>query len=146
MNKPSLTAALSFFSALVFSASALSATVQLTDVKVRELLPGRMMTAGYLTLENTGKEAVVLTGVTSPAFAEIELHEHVHQDGMMKMQQLQQVEVAAGQRVTFQPGGLHLMMFDAKSALKAGDKVSLSFQFSDGSSAQQQADVVAVTQ
>ncbi|WP_337842246.1 copper chaperone PCu(A)C [Rheinheimera sp.] len=141
MNKLSLVALLSLFSAAAFSAS-----VQLSDVKVRELLPGRSMTAGYLTLENTGKEAVVLTGVTSPAFAEIELHEHVHQDGMMKMQQLQQVDVPAGGTVTFQPGGLHLMLFDAKTALKAGDKVPLTFSFSDGSTAQQQADVVAVAQ
>lgn len=141
MNKLSLMALLSLFSAAAFSAS-----VQLSEVKVRELLPGRSMTAGYLTLENTGKTAVVLTGVTSPAFAEIELHEHVHQDGMMKMQQLQQVEVPAGGTVTFQPGGLHLMLFDAKTALKAGDKVALSFQFSDGSSTEHQADVVALAQ
>lgn len=128
----------------LFSTSVLSASVQLSDVKVRELLPGRSMTAGYLTLENKGAEEVILTAVSSPAFADIELHEHVHQDGMMKMQQLQQVSVPAGQTVQFQPGGLHLMLFDAKTAVKAGDKVSLKLTFSDGSSLEQQADVVAV--
>jgi len=135
--------AFSLLMAAFFSSVAL-ADVTVSDLQVRELLPGRSMTAGYMSLMNNGSSAVDLVAVSSSAFADIELHEHVHSDGMMKMQQLDKVHLEPGQQVIFQPGGLHLMLFDAKAGLKVGQAVPMRLQFSDGAVVEQQATVVAI--
>jgi copper(I)-binding protein len=120
------------------------AEVVVTDATVREMLPGRSMTAGYFSISNQNNVAAELIGASSPQFGSIELHQHSHKDGMMKMEQVQSVVVAAGQQVHFQPGGLHLMMFDAKTSITTGQQIPLRLTFKDGQSIEVQASVSAI--
>lgn len=120
------------------------AEVLVTDVTVREMLPGRSMTAGYFSINNQNKVAAELIGASSPQFGSIELHQHSHKDGMMKMEQVQSVVVAAGEQVHFQPGGLHLMLFDAKTSITKGQQIPLRLTFKDGQSIEVQAMVSAI--
>ena len=99
---------------LSLSSSVTLAEVLVTDATVREMLPGRSMTAGYFSISNSCSVDAELISASSPQFGSIELHQHSHKDGMMKMRLVPSVLVAAGQKVDFQPGGLHLMLFDAK--------------------------------
>ena len=126
------------------SSSVTLAEVLVTDVTVREMLPGRSMTAGYFSINNQNKVATELTGASSPQFGSIELHQHSHKDGMMKMEQVQSVVVAAGEQVHFQPGGLHLMLFDAKTSITKGQQIPLRLIFKDGQSIEVQAMVSAI--
>lgn len=126
----------------IFSCVTTAASVQVSELKVRELLPGRDVTAGYLTLKNTSQEPVSLVSVTSPGFASVELHDHVQHDGLMKMQKQSAVELPVGKEVVFQPGSLHLMLFDAQQALRIGDSISLTLHFSDGSEQNERATIV----
>jgi copper(I)-binding protein len=120
------------------------AEVVVTDATIREILPGRTMTAGYFSISNSGTVDAELISASSPQFGSIELHQHSHKDGMMKMEQVQSVKVAAGEQVHFQPGGLHLMMFDAKTSISKGQQIPLRFTFKDGQSIEVQASVSAI--
>lgn len=120
------------------------AEVLVTEATVREILPGRSMTAGYFSISNTNTTDVELVGASSPQFGSIELHQHSHKDGMMKMEQVLSVVVTAGGQVQFQPGGLHLMLFDAKTSLTKGQQVPLRLEFKDGKSLEVQAMVSAI--
>lgn len=120
------------------------AEVLVTDVTVREMLPGRSMTAGYFSISNRTNVAAELISASSPQFGSIELHQHSHKDGMMKMEQVQSVVVAAGEQVHFQPGGLHLMLFDAKTSITKGQQIPLRLTFKDGQSIEVQAMVSAI--
>ena len=60
------------------------------------------------------------------------------------MEQVQSVKVAAGKEVFFQPGGLHLMMFDAKTSITKGQSIPLRLTFKDGQSIEVQASVSAI--
>lgn len=120
------------------------AEVLVTEASVREMLPGRSMTAGYFSITNNSTSDAELISATSPGFASIELHQHSHKDGMMKMEQVQSVVVAAGEQVHFQPGGLHLMMFDAKTSITQGQQIPLRLEFKDGQSVEVQATVSAI--
>ena len=51
---------------------------------------------------------------------------------MMKMVQIDSIEVPAEGSVSLKPGGLHIMLMDVKKPMKAGDKVNLTLKFSDG--------------
>lgn len=49
--------------------------------------------------------------------------------GAMSMQQVQQIEVPAGQIVQLKPGGFHIMLMDVKKELKAGDTIDVTLTF-----------------
>ncbi|MDP2714895.1 copper chaperone PCu(A)C [Rheinheimera sp.] len=108
------------------------AAVSVTNEQIRQPMPGRTVTAGYLTLHNQSAQAIILKGASSPAFARTELHQHSHKDGMMRMEQVEQITVDAGESVEFAPGGLHLMFFEPTAALELDQAVPLSLQFADG--------------
>lgn len=129
---------------LTLSCGGAQAGVLVTDATIREMLPGRSMTAGYFSIKNETQVAAELISASSPQFGSVELHQHSHKDGMMKMEQVQSVVVAAGEQVHFQPGGLHLMLFDAKTSVTKGQQIPLRLTFKDGQSIEVQASVSAI--
>ena len=122
------------FAVILLSASALSAQDRLTvtGAWVREPVPGRPATAAYAVVENPGATEVVLVSAACDAAAKVELHEMVRTGDMMKMQQVKGITVPAAGRVELKPGGLHVMLFDLKKPLKAGDEIALTFTTATG--------------
>ncbi|ASU83285.1 copper chaperone PCu(A)C [Nocardiopsis gilva YIM 90087] len=107
-------------------------SITVTDATVR--VPSNPdVTAGYLTIENTGGADDVLTGVTTDAAKEVQMHDTVNNDGQMKMEQQDTVSVPAGDTVKFESGGLHLMLMEPKGVanLEAGDTVTLTLSFKE---------------
>lgn len=94
----------------------------------RELPPNAPAGAAYFTIENHGA-ADRLVGASTPRAGKSELHTHVHQDGVMKMTQVPAVELPMHGSTSFVPGGNHVMLFDLKKPLKAGEKFPLTLQF-----------------
>jgi copper(I)-binding protein len=92
---------------------------------VRDLIPGRNMSAGFFEFTNEGEEDIVLVGASSSGAASVEMHTHVQEDGMMKMRRMPSLTVAPKERVVFQPGGNHLMLFDCDPAAFADGQVEL---------------------
>jgi copper(I)-binding protein len=70
-----------------------------------------------------------LTKVTSVAAGTIEMHEMSMDKDVMKMRMLEHVELPAGKPVKLAPGGMHLMLFDLKKPLVAGEKLELTLTF-----------------
>ncbi|HCM04879.1 MAG TPA: hypothetical protein DIC30_02600 [Oceanospirillales bacterium] len=81
---------------------------------VRDPIPGRSMTAAFMTLSNTGAEDFVLKSATLEGAASVEIHTHTHDNGVMRMRQIHELVVKAGESVVLKPGGLHLMIFGIK--------------------------------
>jgi copper(I)-binding protein len=50
----------------------------------------------------------------------------------MTMQQVASIPVPAGETVTLEPGGLHMMLIDLASPLTAGDTFELTLEFASG--------------
>ena len=95
----------------------------------RPNLPNRP-SAGYMKIMNAGDSADRLLAAKSDAFGTIELHTVETKDGVMKMMPIKAIEVPAGGTATLEPGGMHLMLFDATKAFKIGDhfEVTLTFE------------------
>jgi len=93
------------------------------------------MTAAFGEIENTGKDEVTLVSVTTSASPDVELHETVADaSGQMKMREKQGgFPIAAGGALSLVPGGNHIMLMDLVTPLKAGDEVTFTLSFSDGS-------------
>jgi len=95
----------------------------------RALPPVAPTGAAYLSIENRGQHSDRLLAADTPIAGHAELHEHVHQDGLMKMQQIDSIEIAPGERVEFTPGGHHIMLFDLKQPLVAGSSYPMTLTF-----------------
>lgn len=102
------------------------------SAKSRPNLPNRPM-AAYMMIENAGA-GDRLVSAASPAFDIIELHTMSEEDGVMKMQQIEAVDLPAGAMTALAPGGKHLMLFGADESYKAGDTFPLTLIFESAGS------------
>lgn len=111
---------------------------------VRGLPPGQSNTAAFFDIHNPTGKAITLQAGASDAAARLEIHAHQHRDGMMAMRRQDSVEVPAGGRLRFVPGGLHLMLIDLQRPLADGDEVRFSLLTEDGQRIEVLAPVVSV--
>ncbi|MBY3120832.1 DUF1775 domain-containing protein [Rhizobium laguerreae] len=110
-------------------------TVKVGDLDVsggfaKAMLPGQPVGGGFFTVKNNGQADDRLVSVSSPAAGEVQIHEMVTKDNVMRMRQLKDgIAIAAGETVKLEPGNLHLMFQKVKSPFKQGDAVSVTLTF-----------------
>ena len=103
-----------------------STDLQVSDAYIRTMPPGRTTTAGFLVVTNNGEQTCEITGFESPLSRRVEMHEHLHADGMMRMRPVTgTLALPAGETLIFKPGGLHIMLFNIGSTLSVGDLTQL---------------------
>lgn len=108
-----------------------SSKVEFSDGWIKQLPPVVPMRAGYVKIENSSDQDVIITGMQSDAFETVELHETSMKDGMMQMIQLERFTIPANGSTHLKPGGKHIMLINPLSPLAIGDKVDLIVTFSD---------------
>ena len=108
--------------------SAAAGPMTVTDAWIRATPPGVPTAAAYLTITNAGA-ADRLLGAATPAAQAVELHAHVEDGGLHRMERLAEVAVPAGAVVRLEPAGLHLMLVDIAAPLAAGMRVPLTLRF-----------------
>ncbi|MBB2751183.1 UNVERIFIED_ORG: hypothetical protein GGI57_001861 [Rhizobium aethiopicum] len=96
----------------------------------KAMLPGQPVGGGFFTVKNNGQTDDRLVSVTSPAAGEVQIHEMVTKDNVMRMRQLKEgIAIAAGQTLKLEPGNLHLMFQKVKTPFKQGDTVPVTLTF-----------------
>jgi len=107
----------------------------ITDGWVKSAEDG--MSAAFGELVNEGDADINVVAVTSEVSPMLELHETVEDEsGQIVMQKKEGgFVIPAGGSFALEPGGNHIMIMDIAKALKAGDEVTFTLEFSDGSSA-----------
>ncbi|HEY4076761.1 MAG TPA: copper chaperone PCu(A)C [Rhizomicrobium sp.] len=117
---------------LATAAGAEAAPFEVTDAWFRAL-PGKLPAGGYFTADNrTGRE-ITITGARADACGMLMIHQSSSKGGMSSMDMVDKVAVPPGGRVSFAPGGYHLMCTDPTPKMKIGTKVPVLFSLSDGS-------------
>ncbi len=96
-----------------------------------ELPPNAPNVAAYFIIDNNGKQDDRLLSVDTPVSDRSELHEHVMNGDVMRMQQVPNVAVPAGGKVTFSPSAYHVMIMQPKdrSLLTDGKRFPLTLHF-----------------
>lgn len=109
----------------------LAAGIEIIDPYLPLLPPGVRTGAAYLRIRNVGDRDMTLVAAFSPAADAVELHTHVDDAGVLRMRQVKEIVVPAGNEVAFKPGGYHVMLIGLPLPLLAGDKVSITLRFAD---------------
>jgi copper(I)-binding protein len=119
-----------------------AADLRVEDAWVRlAAVPGRPA-GGYFVLRG-GPTAERLAAIESPQAQRAELHQGGAMDGMMTMRPMNGVDVPAGGKATFGPGGDHVMLFGVDPALQPGSTMTLRFRFQSGATRDTAARVIA---
>lgn len=85
--------------------------ITIENVTLRLPAPGQTTAAAYFNIVNTGG-ADELLSATSPVSTPVELHTHLHEDGVMKMRKVETVKIQALQTTAFKRGSLHVMLLN----------------------------------
>ncbi len=128
--------------AVVVLAGCSSGVLRVQDAVVAA--PAGDVAAVYLTVENGSGERVSLVGVRTNR-GRAEIHESYMEADLMRMRPVASVAIESGATVVFEPGGLHIMLFDLPG-LAPGDVVDLTLQFDDGSDVAVSAPVRPITE
>ncbi|GAB2825178.1 copper chaperone PCu(A)C [Alpinimonas psychrophila] len=114
-----------------------------TDVWVKaapELMGGTGMTALFGVFENPSHDDITILGGTADAAlttTKLDTHEVVQNDaGEMVMQEKKDgIVIPAHGSVTLKPGSYHIMFWDLKKPIAVGDTITITVNFSNGTSA-----------
>lgn len=112
----------------VSSQSAETESLIVSDAFVRATPKASKVGAGYATIRSTG-QADRLVAFRSPVSTRPELHTHINDGGIMRMRQVEAIEVPAGGEVVLQPGGLHMMFMGLSAPLVEGETVEVVLVF-----------------
>ncbi|MGW0172982.1 copper chaperone PCu(A)C [Rhodococcus sp. NPDC003322] len=123
------------------SATSAAAAVSVTDAWAKAADTG--MTAVFGTLANSSGSPVTLTSVDTAVSPRVELHEMASDGaGSMSMREKEGgFEIPARGEQVLEPGGEHIMLFDLTAPVRAGTRLPLTLTFSDGSTAEIEAQV-----
>ena len=85
--------------------------IVISSARVLPPFPGRDTAAGYMSITNHSQTDDRLVSATSPISGAVEIHNHIEEEGVMKMRQVEGIEIKAGETIQLKPGSFHLMMF-----------------------------------
>ncbi|MES2208339.1 MAG: copper chaperone PCu(A)C [Pseudomonadota bacterium] len=84
----------------------------------------------YFKVENKGNVEDVLLSASNPKLAEnIELNDHVHEKGVMRMRAVPSIQLPAHMTTWLKPHGYHVMLMGLKQPLQEGTTIPLTLTF-----------------
>ncbi len=129
------------FTAPIYAAG-VADQISVADPYVRMAPPGAKATAAFMVIKNAGDKDAQLVSANTQAANVTELHNHINDNGVMRMRQVKEIAVPAKGEAVLKPGGYHVMLIDMKAPLKEGDHVVIKLGFGDGSSKEVHAPVI----
>jgi copper(I)-binding protein len=103
--------------------------LKVVDPWARATVPGQNVGGVYMEL--IASESLRLTGIKTAASESAEVHQMKMEKGMMRMRPVPFLQLPAGKRVKLEPGGYHVMLFDLKNSLVAGQKLKIELIVED---------------
>jgi copper(I)-binding protein len=120
--------------ALVIAAPLAYADVTVTQPWVRGTVAPQKTTGAFMVLKATSDAKLV--SASSPSAKQVEIHEMVMVNNVMRMRPIAEIPLPAGKEVALKPGGYHIMLMGIEHQLKQDDVVpiTLTVRESDGKS------------
>lgn len=111
------------------AADARAAAIRVDGPWARPTVTGQLGGGGFVRIENRASVDDRLLSAHSPAAERVELHAMSMEGDVMRMRQLDGIDLPAGRVVDLKPGGLHLMFTGLKAPLREGTSLPLTLRF-----------------
>lgn len=121
-----------FVSTQTFASDADS--IEIKNAFTREAPPMAQATASFMLLQNNSDHDILLTSARSDVAQKVELHTHIHDNGVMRMRQVPNIKIPAKGQTLLKPGGLHIMLIGPTQDISKGKQIKQTLLFQDGSS------------
>lgn len=121
------------FAALLIACAAMpasAANISVSDAWARATMPGQKVSGAYMQIQSDTDARLV--GVTSTAVPRVEVHEMKMDGGVMRMRELEAIDLPKGKTVSLEPGGLHIMLMNLSQPIAAGDVIPLTLTVESG--------------
>ena len=119
--------------------------LEITDITANLALPTDTG-AIYMLITNNTAEDDALIGAAVPGCGTIELHEMSMEDDVMIMREVDggEIPIPAGETVTLERGGLHVMCIDKAEPTAAGEIVPVTLEFANAGTIEVEAEAIDV--
>ena len=114
-------------------AATIAEMVEVSNPYVRMVPPNAPATAAFMELKNTSGKDHALVSAKAYINKTTELHNHIHDNGVMRMRQVQKIDLPAGQSTALKPGGFHIMLIGLDAPVEKDQKIKIDLTFDDGS-------------
>ena len=104
--------------------SAWAANISVTDAWARATMPGQKVSGAYMQIHSDADARLV--GASSPAVPRVEVHEMKMDGDVMRMREVQALDLPRGKTVSLAPGGYHIMLMNLPQPIAAGDVIPLT--------------------
>jgi hypothetical protein len=102
------------------------------DAWARVPLPSKTETALYVVVENHSSQKRAIVSVSSDSAAAAEMHQMTMVKMSMVMTPISQVAIPARGKTSFNPNGMHIMLYGLKSRPAIGDTLNVTLKLDDG--------------
>ncbi len=128
-----LSLALVALAALALFPAAAGTAVQVGDLSIenpwaRATAPSARNGAAFFTVTNDGASDRLIAASADVAEV-VELHTHIMDGPVMRMRQVEAIDVTGGTTTALQPGGLHVMLIGLHKPLVEGEQFPLTLTF-----------------
>lgn len=100
------------------------AQVAIKDAWVRATVGPQKVTGAFMQI--TATQDAKLVAVQSGAAKKVELHTMEMDKDVMRMREIESLELPAGKAVELKPGSYHIMLIDLNKPVKEGDTVAIT--------------------
>jgi copper(I)-binding protein len=117
----------------IFSTSAATAMdISIEKPWVRSGPPTAEVFAAYMIIHNHSAHSKTLTSLASTDFEAVSLHQTSMHEGMMHMKTISSLDIGAGQSISLEPGGYHLMLSKPMTPISNNKHIKITLTFDDG--------------
>lgn len=128
------------FATIVFSIVVLTASVAaahgyehgdltVTHPWTKETAEGQKNAGVFMEITIKGTEKDYLIRAETNTAEKVELHAHVHENGVMKMRAVEKIEIVPGEKLELKPGSYHVMLFNLKKPFVKGEEIPVTLYF-----------------
>ncbi|MBW8370064.1 MAG: copper chaperone PCu(A)C [Thiobacillus sp.] len=107
-----------------------AAEISVSDAWARATMPGQKVSGAYMQIRSDVDARLV--GASSPAVPRVEVHEMKMDGDVMRMREVQSIELPKGKTVSLEPGGFHIMLMNLPKPIAAGDVIPLTLVVESG--------------
>jgi len=118
--------------AVLLSPLANAADIMLHSPYARATPPNAATSAVFVDIMNHSDKDRAIVSATTPAAGKVELHDVIMQGEVMKMRQIDQIDLPAQSHISLKPGSLHIMLFELTKPLVEGEAIEVEVTFANG--------------